>query len=108
MKNLKGTTIAIDTETTGFSPYNTNNNPIPGGARIFCWAYMTEEGEWGVHRKTKKSLRFLNRLLNQSENTIVQLIKQHKKLKTKQEVIKDIISNQDLDKIKEHIIKQLR
>ena len=46
--------------------------------------------------------------LSKSENTIVQLIKQHKKLKTKQEVIKDIISNQDLDKIKEHIIKQLR
>ena len=65
----------MDCETSGLNPYSSRSdqygNAVEGGARIFCWAYMTEKGEWGYHQKTKKSMRFLKRLLSQPDNTII-------------------------------------
>lgn len=51
-----GRRIAIDTETTGLSPYH--------GDRIFAWAYFTDEGEYGFFLKTKTSMELLREILN--------------------------------------------
>ena len=60
---LRGKYIALDVETTGLDPYH--------GARLFCWGYYTEEGEWGFMRKTDANLRWVARLFADPSKTII-------------------------------------
>lgn len=48
---LKGKIFAWDVETDGLDPHH--------GARIFCWSYYTEEGEYGFMLKTPENLKWL-------------------------------------------------
>jgi len=61
--NLSGKYVALDVETTGLDPYH--------GARIFCWAYYTEKGEWGFMFKTPRNLAWIERLLNDPDKTVI-------------------------------------
>lgn len=67
LKTLKGKFIAIDTETTGLNPYSSGpdskGNVAPGGARIFCWSYYTDKGEYGFMWKSSYTLKWLKELL---------------------------------------------
>jgi len=66
LPNLKGKFVAIDTETNGLNPYSmrpdSKGNSAKGGARIFCWAYFTDKGEYGFMRKTKETLEWIKAL----------------------------------------------
>lgn len=63
LPNLKGKVVAVDTETDGLDPHH--------GNRIFCWAYYTDQKEQGFTLKNKKSLGWLEKLLNDSSKNIV-------------------------------------
>lgn len=52
-RKLKGKIVALDVETTGLDPYH--------GARIFCWAFMTELGEYGFMEKNPQTLKWLQK-----------------------------------------------
>lgn len=60
---LKGQYIAVDTETDGLDPYH--------GARIFCFALMTEKGEYGFYMKTPESIKYLKKILNDRNKTVI-------------------------------------
>ena len=60
---MEGNIVAIDCETTGLDPYH--------GHRVFCFGYMTEKGEYGFFTKSKASIAWLERLLNDSTKTII-------------------------------------
>lgn len=70
----KGSIVVIDTETTGLNPWNNGKVDVKGnecGARIFCWSYFTEQGEYGFMEKTSRNLKWMKRLLNDRRKTIV-------------------------------------
>jgi DNA polymerase I-like protein with 3'-5' exonuclease and polymerase domains len=60
---LKGNIVALDVETDGLDPYH--------GARIFCWGYFTEKGEYGFMLKTPETLRWIARLFADPTKKIV-------------------------------------
>lgn len=60
---LKGSIVALDVETDGLDPYH--------GARIFCWAYITDKGEYGFHLKTPETLAWVQRLFSDESKTVV-------------------------------------
>lgn len=60
---LAGTTVVLDTETTGLDPFH--------GARVFCWAYMTDEGEWGFMDNTPANRKWLRAVLDDPNLNVV-------------------------------------
>ena len=74
MKYPRGNIVVIDTETSGLNAFNNGVLDKKGnlpGARIFCFAYFTELGEYGFMMKTSRSLAWLKRLLNDKRKTVV-------------------------------------
>jgi len=70
----RGNIVVIDTETSGLNAWDNNKVDKKGnlpGARIFCFAYFTELGEFGFMMKNPKNLRWLKRFLNDKRKTIV-------------------------------------
>lgn len=63
MPKLKGNVLSLDVETTGLDPYH--------GARIFCWAYFTNAGEYGYMEKTPENLKWVQKLFNDPRKTII-------------------------------------
>jgi len=63
LPHLKGRIVTIDTEADGLDPYH--------GDRVFCWAYSTSKGERGFMLRTKKSLKWLHRLLNTPSKAVI-------------------------------------
>lgn len=59
----KGDIVVIDVETDGLDPFQ--------GARIFCWAYVTNKGERGFMMKTPENLAWVERILMDPAKTIV-------------------------------------
>lgn len=58
-----GSVVAFDVETDGTKAHK--------GHRIFCWAYLTDKGEYGYMRKTPENIAWLKRLFADPTKTIV-------------------------------------
>lgn len=61
--SLKGKVVILDVETDGLDPYH--------GARIFCWSYMTEAGEFGFMLKNERSVKWIAALFNDPTRKLV-------------------------------------
>lgn len=70
---IRGDVIALDVETTGLNPYHRGVWPdgSPMHGRIFCWAYITNKGEYGFMLKTPETIEWVRRLFNDPTKTIV-------------------------------------
>lgn len=60
---LQGDVVVLDVETDGLNPYH--------GARIFCWGYFTNKGEYGFMLKTPENLAWVQRLFNDPTKQLV-------------------------------------
>jgi len=63
MKKIHGSIIVIDTETDGLFAYK--------GNRIFCWAYYTNEHEYGFMFKSKSNLQWIKDIFLDPTKTVV-------------------------------------
>lgn len=59
---LRGTVVAFDVETTALEYRH---------GRVFCWAYITELGEYGFMENTPRNRVWLQRLLNDPTKKVV-------------------------------------
>jgi len=61
--SLRGNLLGIDTESDGLDPYH--------GDRVFCWTYHTDKGEKGFMLKDRKTLRWMEEVLNDPTKKII-------------------------------------